>query len=274
LPSSLCALGYNRTSTVFDHSEFAARGSIIDVFDNYNNCGVRLDFFGNILESIKLFDLTTQKTFANIKEVTIFQASEVILNEKSKEIFLEKYKKINPHYLSCPLYIAVKEGNYFAGWENWLALFYQNLISVFDYFGTFSIFTPNNLNIKINNLYRNIESIYEERIRQNEKYKEEYFPLKPNELWLEEDLLNLTIQNSSNIVFYDNNSRFNDGDIKNITDDFNIISKRFADYKKVFFFGYSCLSCAILLSRIASIKWSSSFSSSLKSSSSLSSIDL
>ena len=56
--------GYNRTDTVIDHGEFAVRGSIFDLFPSGLDAGLRLDFFGDDLESLRLFDPATQRTVA------------------------------------------------------------------------------------------------------------------------------------------------------------------------------------------------------------------
>ena len=63
---SLAALlqrqGYSRTDTVIDSGEFAVRGSIFDIYPSGLDAGLRLDFFGDELESLRLFDPDTQRT--------------------------------------------------------------------------------------------------------------------------------------------------------------------------------------------------------------------
>mgnify|MGYP002128029541 CR=1 FL=1 len=54
--------GYSRTDTVIDAGEFAVRGSIFDIFPSGLEQGLRLDFFGDELESLRLFDPYTQRT--------------------------------------------------------------------------------------------------------------------------------------------------------------------------------------------------------------------
>src|SRR5918996_1162576 len=54
--------GYSRTDTVADAGEFAVRGSIFDIFPSGLDQGLRLDFFGDELETLRLFDPTTQRT--------------------------------------------------------------------------------------------------------------------------------------------------------------------------------------------------------------------
>ena len=55
-------LGYQKTSIVREKSEFAVRGNIIDIYLTDRKNPIRLDFFDNIVESIKEFDFLTQKT--------------------------------------------------------------------------------------------------------------------------------------------------------------------------------------------------------------------
>ena len=56
LAALLTRQGYTRTDTVVDHGEFAVRGSIVDIFPSSLEEGLRLDFFGDELESLRLFD--------------------------------------------------------------------------------------------------------------------------------------------------------------------------------------------------------------------------
>ena len=54
--------GYSRTGTVMETGEFATRGGIVDIFPAGAETPIRLDFFGDILENVRLFDPLTQIT--------------------------------------------------------------------------------------------------------------------------------------------------------------------------------------------------------------------
>ncbi|MCL1830125.1 MAG: transcription-repair coupling factor [Oscillospiraceae bacterium] len=82
LPRMLLNSGYTRSDKVDGRGQFALRGGIVDIFPaNYEN-PVRVDFFGNEIESISYFDVTTQRSTVAIKSMDITPAREVILGDK------------------------------------------------------------------------------------------------------------------------------------------------------------------------------------------------
>src|SRR5690606_15634273 len=83
----LAALGFDRTGTVREPGEFAVRGGIVDLFASGAEEPVRLDFFGDELESIRSFDPATQRTTGQQREVRLLPMSEVSLDEESVRRF-------------------------------------------------------------------------------------------------------------------------------------------------------------------------------------------
>lgn len=86
LKSKLASFGYIKVPKIDQSLEFASRGEIIDVFSlNYEH-PIRIEFFDNIIESIRMFDISTQESFEKYEKVSIIPASINILtdNEKSK----------------------------------------------------------------------------------------------------------------------------------------------------------------------------------------------
>ncbi len=137
---SLAALlrrqGYSRVDTVVDTGEFAMRGSIVDIFPSGLDAGLRLDFFGDELESLRLFDPATQRTTQVIDEHLLLPASEALLDEDSIKRFRSGYReKFGAHATQDPLYEAVSDGRRLAGMEHWLPLFEERLATLFDHLG-------------------------------------------------------------------------------------------------------------------------------------------
>jgi len=100
LQEKLYNLGYKRETIVTKTGEIGIRGFIIDVFPVSNNNPVRIEFFGDEIESIRIFDEETQKSLKEIKEIEIYPFTEFILdnynNVKDNERYqkyLEKYSK-------------------------------------------------------------------------------------------------------------------------------------------------------------------------------------
>jgi transcription-repair coupling factor (superfamily II helicase) len=135
---SLAALlqrqGYSRTDTVVDTGEFAVRGSIFDLFPAGLDKGLRLDFFGDELESLRLFDPNTQRTVGTVDGHLLLPASEALIDEDSVKRFRSRYREqFGAHATQDPLYQAVSDGRRLAGMEHWLPLFEEKLATLFDH---------------------------------------------------------------------------------------------------------------------------------------------
>src|SRR5690606_33690121 len=72
--------GYQRASTVSEQGEFAIRGGVIDVFPPGADEPVRLDLFGDTLESIRAFDPESQRSTKQLKEISLLPVSEALLD--------------------------------------------------------------------------------------------------------------------------------------------------------------------------------------------------
>ena len=135
---SLAALlqrqGYSRTDTVVDTGEFAVRGSIFDIYPSGLEAGLRLDFFGDELESLRLFDPNTQRTTGTLGQHLLLPASEALLDESSIKRFRTRYREqFGANATQDPLYQAVSDGRRLAGMEHWLPLFEERMATLFDH---------------------------------------------------------------------------------------------------------------------------------------------
>ncbi len=128
--------GYSRTDTVIDAGEFAVRGSIFDIFPSGLEQGLRLDFFGDELESLRLFDPSTQRTTGTLDSFLLLPASEVLLEDATIKRFRSGYReRFGANATQDPLYEAVSEGRRQAGMEHWLPRFEDKLATLFDHLG-------------------------------------------------------------------------------------------------------------------------------------------
>lgn len=126
--------GFSRTGTVVDPGDFAVRGGIVDIFPPGASAPVRLDFFGDTLESIRTFDPETQRTTGQLQKLTLEPASEVLLNAASIGCFRIAYAQaFGGVDLNDPLYETVTSGRRYQGMEHWLPLFHDKLGSLGDY---------------------------------------------------------------------------------------------------------------------------------------------
>ena len=130
--------GFNRVPTVREVGEYAVRGGILDVFVPGDNEPVRLDFFGDSLETIRHFDPASQRTTGQARALSLNPMSEVTLTAETISRFRRNYLSLfGAATRDDALYVAVSEGRRFAGMEHWLPLYYENLETVLDQIAAF-----------------------------------------------------------------------------------------------------------------------------------------
>ena len=125
--------GYVRASTVSERGEFAIRGGVIDVFPPGGEEPVRLDLFGDTLESIRAFDPETQRSTKQLHDVDLLPVSEALLDADAISRFRKGYVGLFGAPGDDPLYEAISGGGRRAGMEHFLPLFYERVETVFDY---------------------------------------------------------------------------------------------------------------------------------------------
>lgn len=126
--------GFSRTPTVRETGEYAVRGGIIDLFSPGTEEPVRLDFFGDTLESIRSFDPETQRTLAQKKSLGLVPMSEVVLEPETISRFRRNYVSMfGAADRDDVLYHTISEGRRYPGMEHWLPLFHERLETLFDY---------------------------------------------------------------------------------------------------------------------------------------------
>ncbi|MEP9357217.1 transcription-repair coupling factor [Sphingomonas sp. KR3-1] len=130
----LQANGYVRVDTVNDSGEFAVRGGLVDLFPSGSEQALRLDFFGDEIESVRTFDPADQRTTGRIDGFTLLPASEALLDEDSVKRFRTRYReKFGATATGDPLYQAISDGRRLAGMEHWLPLFEDRLETLFEH---------------------------------------------------------------------------------------------------------------------------------------------
>ena len=125
--------GYGRAGTVTDPGQYAVRGGILDLYPPGAQ-PVRLDFFGDTLESIRAFDPETQRTAARLDSVELLPMSELVLTPDVRRAFRQRYVELfGPVTGDDPLYESISAGRQHQGMEHWLPLFHDRLDTLFDY---------------------------------------------------------------------------------------------------------------------------------------------
>ena len=123
------ANAYHRTNTVREVGEYAVRGSIIDVFPTGSANPIRLDRFGDDIESIKEFDAETQRSQDSITSITLYPVSELPMDSDSISRFRQHYiAHFGGQASRDALYQMTSNGTRVGGAEHYLPLFHENLV--------------------------------------------------------------------------------------------------------------------------------------------------
>src|SRR5690554_762283 len=85
----LLKLGYTKTIRVDQPLLYSNRGSIVDVYDVTHEHPIRIEFFDDTIESIRYFDVHTQRTIKTIEEVTIFPATDMLWSDSNKKEMID-----------------------------------------------------------------------------------------------------------------------------------------------------------------------------------------
>jgi transcription-repair coupling factor (superfamily II helicase) len=178
--------GYSRTDTVVDAGEFAVRGSVFDIFPSGLEQGLRLDFFGDELETLRLFDPNTQRSTGTVDGHLLLPASEALLDEDSVKRFRTRYRELfGANATSDPLYQAVSDGRRLAGMEHWLPLFEERLSTLFDHLTADDlILIDNGAMGATDERLKDIAEYYATRSETSGKAPGSYRPLEPSALYL------------------------------------------------------------------------------------------
>lgn len=112
LYKKLCINGYNTSSLVTKTGEISNRGYILDIFPVNEDNAIRIEFFGDTIDSIRYFDVNTQLSYKEIDKVSIYPFTEFIVDqliddEDRKQKFLPKYGNISKlnDYLDSPILV-------------------------------------------------------------------------------------------------------------------------------------------------------------------------
>lgn len=183
--------GYTKTSTVREHGEFSIRGGIIDFFSPLNN-PVRLDLFGNNIESIKSFDLISQRSTELLREVLVYPASEIALNDKTIENFRINFnKKFGSQKEKIKIYESISEGISYPGMEHWLPFFYNKTNTIFDYTDDPIIILDHLYENSLEDFLLTVNDHFQSRKEYDEnklsKIENKYFSIEPSYLYQEKE---------------------------------------------------------------------------------------
>ncbi len=134
LAAFLEANGYGRAGTVMEPGEYAMRGGIIDIFAAGEPDPVRLDLFGDTIESIRAFDPSSQRSAGKRSSLSLRPVSEVPLGKELIARFRTGWRDLfGQEAASDPIYLSISDGRRHPGMEHWVPLFHPTMENLLDY---------------------------------------------------------------------------------------------------------------------------------------------
>jgi transcription-repair coupling factor (superfamily II helicase) len=132
--SQVTLAGYAHVTQVVSPGEYSIRGGLIDLFPMGSPLPYRLDLFDDEIESIKTFDVDTQRTVYPVPEVRLLPAREFPLDDKGRTHFRQAFREtFEGDPAKSGIYKDISQGIASAGIEYYLPLFFDETATVFDY---------------------------------------------------------------------------------------------------------------------------------------------
>jgi len=126
--------GYRSVETVFEHGEFAQRGSLLDIFPMGSSLPYRIDLLDDQIETLRTFNPESQRTVEKVQAVDLLPAREFALNRAAILRFQDNWhQSFNVDHDACPMYREISAGRPPGGSEYYLPLFFEHTDTLFDY---------------------------------------------------------------------------------------------------------------------------------------------
>ena len=131
----LIKLGYSRYDLIEGKGQFSVRGDIVDIAVT-ESTGIRLEFWGDEIDSIRNFNITSQRSIQNLEKATIYPAHEYILQNSIEDV-CKKIKKLEVSKAQEQILEEdieqIKAGNYISKIDKYFDCFYEETSSLIDY---------------------------------------------------------------------------------------------------------------------------------------------
>lgn len=172
LRQNLERAGYRCVDTVYEHGEFAVRGSLMDIFPMGSDLPYRIDLFDDEIESLRTFDPETQLTIDKVEKIQLLPAKEFPLNKTGINLFKQQWlERFDVNHKACPVFQDISAGISPPGIEYYLPLFFEACSTLFDYL-------PQNTQVyALGDIEKSAENFWVELLRRYESRRVD--PLRP-----------------------------------------------------------------------------------------------
>ncbi len=203
LIEKLIAGGYTHAAIVEEPGDFCVRGGILDIYCPLYSDPLRIEFFGDVAESIRFFSASSQRTISNITEAIILPAREMIIEKALLPQIISRIRSRasdveTPLSETRKIIDSIKNGQGFPGVENLISLIYPQLDTVFD-------FLPDNalvVSISDEDLAEAVK-MQENHIAKNYKaaYLAKHLCVEPSSLYMSGSQLQALITQRNPLIF-------------------------------------------------------------------------
>ena len=191
LAAMLVDTGYKHAPLVENRGEFSMRGGILDVFPAFGDHPLRIEFFGDEVESLRAFDPTTQRSTEKLEMITVLPGREIVISEKTaaaaKRNIDARVAEIGASLNSLKaLMNHIEEHIFFPGIEWYATYFHNRLESLLDYLAPETLIVLDEP-AEIADISRKFDAFIQKEYRQTE---EKGYPLPaPESIFMTPDAL-------------------------------------------------------------------------------------
>ncbi|MEH6609903.1 MAG: transcription-repair coupling factor [Halioglobus sp.] len=156
--------GYNNVETVFEHGEYAFRGSLLDIYPMGSELPYRIDLLDDEVDTLRTFDPESQLTIDKVDAINLLPAREFPLNSKAIRTFqFNWYDSFDVDHDACTVYAEISAGRIPGGSEYFIPLFFDHCDSLFDYLPAgAAVITSGEHHSAAQSFWQDVESRYEE----------------------------------------------------------------------------------------------------------------
>ncbi len=145
----LVLMGYERCDMVEGQGQFALRGGIFDIYPSVSSNAIRIELWDDEVDSVRILDTLSQRSVENTKELTIYPMRELVYKEEDIDRAIKNIEKELSEYKNPPDKIKLtinevierlKEEKSFSGVEKYIQYFYDNTVTLLDYFKNVTVY--------------------------------------------------------------------------------------------------------------------------------------
>ena len=140
-------LNYQRVDKVTAINEYTVRGGVVDLYSGFHKQPLRVDFFGDQIDEIRIFDPSSQHMIDKLSKFRLFSGSEIRLDDESIKKFKSNWRDYFQKHdeRHCEIFQTLVNGKYPEGYEIYNPLIQTGNSNLIDFFPEFSLIKSNKI---------------------------------------------------------------------------------------------------------------------------------